>query len=283
MYSQQSESSTSATTAKPYYLAAGYVPIVTDVLCGRGKACTEHSGNKVFMDIIRSSLGEYTSAPSRIDKSIVVRAMVKDFLDSGIRFLKFDTKRQQYFELTPELAHSKVGHSIRDVLKNDSKKNMAARPDKASSFTSKNSIKKTVANKRKETSSFSCTNNIDLSQFHISRDIFSISSLSSENNAEAATKDEAFGGRCVPKSSDQQHSNNKPLPINWTTEFDVQDMEELSDILVRRRSSSSILSDIFTSSLGLPDSPTVTPIMESLLRTQKDIFATMICDNEYEL
>ena len=99
------------------HLPAGYIPVKTDILCGRGKTNAFHEGNKIFMKLVRANLDTYQQTTSRIEKSVLVNSLVTSISDSGMRFLKLDKDSNQYIELTAEKAHEKTGHAIRDIIK----------------------------------------------------------------------------------------------------------------------------------------------------------------------
>jgi hypothetical protein len=100
-------------------LPEDYKPSVTDILCGRGRACLEHSGNKIFSEVVRANAQKYIEAPKRVDKGIVVSSVVDSIKASGIRFIKQDKHSKLYYELSHDQAHEKTGHAIRDLLKTD--------------------------------------------------------------------------------------------------------------------------------------------------------------------
>jgi hypothetical protein len=104
-------------TSPRYYLPHGFIPNEIDILCGRGKANAKHPGNIVFMATIRSCLNEYTAAGSRVEKSVVVTSVVDNIVAAGMRFIKVDSKYNQHVTLSSERSHEKVGHAIRDLLK----------------------------------------------------------------------------------------------------------------------------------------------------------------------
>jgi hypothetical protein len=98
-------------------LSKDYTPTDEDILCGRGKACGKHPGNKKFSAAIRANLQKYGEAPKRVDKSNVVVLVVRSLRENGGRFIKQDKRTKQYHELSDGQAHGKTGHAIRDLLK----------------------------------------------------------------------------------------------------------------------------------------------------------------------
>lgn len=110
------------------FLPPGYKPSNDDILCGRGKVFAKHPGNQTFTTAIRVSLQAYVDAPKRIDKSIVVSALANRLREAGHRFIKYDKSRQQWFELSNDGSHEKVGHAIRDLLKTLSSQSAPLKP-----------------------------------------------------------------------------------------------------------------------------------------------------------
>lgn len=50
------------------------------------------AGNKRFRELISSSIVEYEQATSRLEKSLVVHAVVEEIRCAGGRFMKMDKK-----------------------------------------------------------------------------------------------------------------------------------------------------------------------------------------------
>ena len=88
-------------------------PSDNDVLCGRGKKCFEHEGNRRFRLILAESIDTYIQADGRKKKTVVVRAIIQKVLGRGGRFLKKHSKGGWY-DAGMQGAKAKVGHSLRD-------------------------------------------------------------------------------------------------------------------------------------------------------------------------
>jgi hypothetical protein len=101
-------------------LSKDYTPTDEDILCGRGKACEKHPGNKKFSAAIKANLQTYGKASKRLDKSNVVASTLRSLQENGARFIKLDRRTKQYHELSDGQAHVKTGHAIRDLLKQNS-------------------------------------------------------------------------------------------------------------------------------------------------------------------
>jgi hypothetical protein len=74
-----------------------------------------HVGNRRFRDLIAASCEKYTSAKSRLEKSMVVHAIVEEVKKAQGRFLKQDRYTGSWYELDERQAKEKVGHAIRDA------------------------------------------------------------------------------------------------------------------------------------------------------------------------
>ena len=99
-------------------LPEGYIPTVNDILCGRGKVCFEHCGNKQFHEVtVPQHLQGYIAAKSKLDKSVVVKAVVAQVRQYG-DFIKQDQRTGRWFRVTTQLAREKVGQQLRDAVEN---------------------------------------------------------------------------------------------------------------------------------------------------------------------
>jgi hypothetical protein len=98
-------------------LSKDYTPTDEDILCGRGKACGKHPGNKKFSAAVKANLQAYGEASKRLEKSNVVASILGSLRENGARFIKQDKRTKQYHELSDRQAHVKTGHAIRDLLK----------------------------------------------------------------------------------------------------------------------------------------------------------------------
>jgi hypothetical protein len=104
---------------KKRYLPAGFKPSATDVVCGKGKECFNHPGNKRFRDVIDANLNRYQSASNKMEKSAIVNEIVdlirKDCSYNG-GFVRPETYSSRWFEIGDDAAREKVGQVIRDAM-----------------------------------------------------------------------------------------------------------------------------------------------------------------------
>ena len=106
-------------------------PLPTDILSGRGRTNMNHPGNKYFVQTVRSRVEEYLQATKRIEKTAVVGTMLADLYEEGVRFLRFVRSTQSWEIMTPEQAHEKASHAIRDQIKYNRKGGEQSAPRKA--------------------------------------------------------------------------------------------------------------------------------------------------------
>lgn len=85
-----------------------------DVVCGRHKAAFENIGNRRFRVTVSLYLGKYINAPTRKDKTMVIKSIASLVNSNGGRFLQ--RKKGHWVELTKKQAHEKVGHALRDMV-----------------------------------------------------------------------------------------------------------------------------------------------------------------------
>eukprot|EP00546_Thalassionema_frauenfeldii_P004574 CAMPEP_0178919418 /NCGR_PEP_ID=MMETSP0786-20121207/14423_1 /TAXON_ID=186022 /ORGANISM="Thalassionema frauenfeldii, Strain CCMP 1798" /LENGTH=383 /DNA_ID=CAMNT_0020593341 /DNA_START=49 /DNA_END=1200 /DNA_ORIENTATION=+ len=99
-------------------LPANYKPGKFDVICGKGKGCFNHEGNKHFREIVAKQLDPYSEANTKLAKSAIVSSiitMVRDLSPNG-GFIKRDTSTGLWHEVGDHLAREKVGQTMRDAL-----------------------------------------------------------------------------------------------------------------------------------------------------------------------
>jgi hypothetical protein len=103
------------------YLAQGYAPEQYDIMCGRGDACFRHPGNVTFRHVVDNHLDRYYTATCKMEKSLIV----KDILDAvsrsystfqPIKFIRFDTQRQLWYEIGDKATVQKVGQKLREII-----------------------------------------------------------------------------------------------------------------------------------------------------------------------
>jgi hypothetical protein len=91
-------------------------PMPYDIICGRNSGSHNWCGNKRFRVTIMLNLQSYIDAPTREDKTYVIKS-VMDILehDVGARFLK-KVGEKTYAPLEEKQIREKVGHAFRDII-----------------------------------------------------------------------------------------------------------------------------------------------------------------------
>ena len=117
-----------------------------DIMCGRGKSHAKNKGNIKFIAMVRSNLERYQSAPKPIDRSIVVASLLSNLIESGARFIKQDGNTKEWFIMSDDQAHQKIGHSIRDMIAR-SKKQESNKSKNTSRLAKKKQLQKMLHNK----------------------------------------------------------------------------------------------------------------------------------------
>ena len=99
-------------------LPVGYIPSKYDVICGRGKDCFNHIGNRRFRVTIAINLKTYLEAKNKIDKSMVVNAIVDQVREASPQggFVKLDRQTGTWYALDADGSREKVGHAMRDAI-----------------------------------------------------------------------------------------------------------------------------------------------------------------------
>ena len=103
---------------KKKWLPPSFVPGPMDVICARGKAAKDHSGNRLFRMLIQESVERYEQSETKLEKSIIVSQIIESVREGCPEggFVKRDIKSGRWYEVGDVWAREKVGQSIRDVL-----------------------------------------------------------------------------------------------------------------------------------------------------------------------
>lgn len=84
-----------------------------DIVCGRGKSHCNRPGNRRLRELVEAQLPTYQQAKNKLDKTMVLHAIVEQVMESGARFVK--QKDGAYQELSADQAREKVGHLMRSL------------------------------------------------------------------------------------------------------------------------------------------------------------------------
>mmetsp|Transcript_31352 Transcript_31352/g.44510 ORF Transcript_31352/g.44510 Transcript_31352/m.44510 type:complete len:297 (+) Transcript_31352:457-1347(+) len=103
------------------------VPTENDILLGRTRRAFTSKGNVRLREEIAAKLDAYNEAPTRREKTMVIRSVITSVLSSGGRFLKrVDPRLDVWCEASRTDARRRVGHAFRDACKPDKVKCMVA-------------------------------------------------------------------------------------------------------------------------------------------------------------
>ena len=97
-------------------LPASFEPSPLDVICGRGKACFSHPGNRAFRQSIADALKSYQTCDSKLVKGQMVTGIVEDIRSGGGGFVRYDLESRMWYDIGDEAAREKVGQTIREAL-----------------------------------------------------------------------------------------------------------------------------------------------------------------------
>ena len=99
-------------------LPSNFTPSNWSVLCGRGKDCYNHFGNKRLRILVETNLEKYSAAKTKFDKSLIVSSIVDAVREAGQGggFIKQDIKTQTWVEVGDDAAREKVGQMLREAM-----------------------------------------------------------------------------------------------------------------------------------------------------------------------
>merc|ERR1712176_341218 len=89
-----------------------------DIICGRNNGAHNWVGNRRFRVTIMMNLKKYTEAPTREEKTHVIKSVIDLLLDKdgvGARFIK-KVGEGMYERLRDKQIREKVGHAFRDMI-----------------------------------------------------------------------------------------------------------------------------------------------------------------------
>jgi hypothetical protein len=104
----------------PRELPEGFHPGPRDVICSRGADCFNNPGNKYFRSKLGEHLEEYSRAPNKMKKGIIVSSIIDEIREHGGAFVRQDTGSGRWFEVGDRLAREKTGQALRSALRKSS-------------------------------------------------------------------------------------------------------------------------------------------------------------------
>lgn len=106
------------TIEKDTPLGTDFLPGPYDVICSRGKAAYNHSGNSHFRSIIEGRIELYARAGTKLEKSLAVISIVGEIRELSPEggFVKFNKQKNCYVEVGDQKAREKIGHALRELM-----------------------------------------------------------------------------------------------------------------------------------------------------------------------
>eukprot|EP00545_Synedropsis_sp_CCMP1620_P003698 CAMPEP_0119010618 /NCGR_PEP_ID=MMETSP1176-20130426/5134_1 /TAXON_ID=265551 /ORGANISM="Synedropsis recta cf, Strain CCMP1620" /LENGTH=277 /DNA_ID=CAMNT_0006963317 /DNA_START=131 /DNA_END=964 /DNA_ORIENTATION=+ len=101
-----------------------------DVICGKGKRAFNHSGNKLFRQIVLERLDLYSTATTKLEKSMVVSDIMTCVRMNGGDFVKQQSGSSPFQRVSERAAREKIGQQIRDALHTQYKSSTKAKKRK---------------------------------------------------------------------------------------------------------------------------------------------------------
>lgn len=100
-----------------------------DVLCGRSRFAFDHPGNVRLRESIQIILDQYNTS-SRKERTIIIRDIIKSIMKNGGRFLKFNDKKNQWYDGGFEAAKIRVSTAVRDAARSCVKERITTKTKK---------------------------------------------------------------------------------------------------------------------------------------------------------
>ena len=91
-----------------------------DVLCTKGRHAKSHPGNQYYDSMVQSFRQVYQASNDRNEKGNLTSQVIEDIKNRGGRFLKYNTEKCQWLELSKGLEREKVSHALRSSRRHDS-------------------------------------------------------------------------------------------------------------------------------------------------------------------
>ena len=98
-------------------MPVGFQPGNYDVICGlRGKQSMQHIGNRRYHVVISINAARYATAKTKLEKSMVVIAVVDTIRNNGGGFVRKTRDSSSWIDIGDQLAKEKVGHALRHFI-----------------------------------------------------------------------------------------------------------------------------------------------------------------------
>ena len=104
-----------------------YTPGPYDIICGRGTVAWNHSGNRYFRALVKSTSDTYSKSKSRAERSAIVSDIVDKIRSIGNGFIKQDEVTGQWSDVGELLAREKIGQMLRNSLSKKYRSSLASK------------------------------------------------------------------------------------------------------------------------------------------------------------
>ena len=94
-------------------------PFQNDVICARGRTYWDHPGNQFYRKLISLAKNQYSKAPNRLGKSLIVSEIIRHVHQADGRFVKKISRKgeeKEWIECNINFVREKVTQSLRDGL-----------------------------------------------------------------------------------------------------------------------------------------------------------------------
>jgi len=93
-------------------------PFQNDVICARGRTYWDHPGNQLYRKLISLAKNQYSKAPNRLGKSLIVSEIIRHIHKANGRFMKKANRKgdEKWVECSVNFVREKVTQSLRDGL-----------------------------------------------------------------------------------------------------------------------------------------------------------------------
>jgi hypothetical protein len=93
-------------------------PLQNDVICARGRTYWDHPGNQLYRKLISLAKNQYSKAPNRLGKSLIVSEIIRHIHHANGRFMKKLRRKDgdKWVECSLNFVREKVTQSLRDGL-----------------------------------------------------------------------------------------------------------------------------------------------------------------------
>ena len=141
------------------FLPKEFEPGFHDVLLGRGKRCYQHFGTKNFLSVVASTLGKYSSATSKAEKSRIIVSVVSKIQKRNPYggFIKKDSETGRWYQVGEFVARERTSQAFRDALHDSYKSSNSSRKKRR-----KNKLANTASFNQSVQPKFSCDQQFDV-------------------------------------------------------------------------------------------------------------------------